>query len=214
MTEDASRADPRGDELTRSMLDVVEAGLGVGVALARTAAVVANGGKAVPPPEEDRPIPAIIHYSLAAAGELAGLATRAFSFRPAPAQASAPGAAPGAAAATPKAAGRSSGPRVRAGATLRVPLSIENPGDQPMGPLQPQVRAVRRDGVDAGADLHASAVRFTPGEFVVAPKDFEKLTVFVAAPEGAPPGRYDVILALGPREADLPLSFEVVAAED
>ncbi len=213
MTEDAARTEPKGDELTRSMLDVVEAGLGVGVALARTAAVVANGGKAVPPPEEDRPIPAIIHYSLAAVGELAGLATRAFSFRPAPAQGEAQSSAAGAAAATSKAAERATGPRVRAGATLRVPLSIENPGDQPMGPLTPQVRAVRRDGADAGADLPVSAVRFTPAEFVVAPKDFEKLTVFVAAPEAAPPGRYDVVLALGPREADLPLSFEIVPAE-
>lgn len=204
MTEDAARAEPKGDELTRSMLDVVEAGLGVGVALARTAAVVASGGKAVAPPEEDRPIPAIIHYSLAAVSELAGLATRAFSFRPS-AAADAPAAA--------KSAGRAGGPRVKAGATLRVPLSIENPGDQPMGPLRPEVRAVRRDGEDAEGALPASAVRFTPGEFVVAPKDFEKLTVFVSAPADAPVGRYDVILALGPREADLPLSFEVVEAE-
>ena len=206
MTEDGARAsEPKGDELTRSMLDVVEAGLGVGVALARTAAVVANGGRAVAPPEEDRPIPALIHYSLAAVSELAGLATRAFSFRPSPA------AAPDAPAA--RSAGRAAGPRVRAGATLRVPLSIENPGEQRMGPLQPQVRAVRRDGEAAGDALPASAVRFTPGEFVVAPKDFEKLTVFVSPPADAPAGRYDVILALGPREADLPLSFEVVEAQ-
>lgn len=192
-------------DLTRSVLDLVEAGLGVGAALAKTAAVAVAGGRPVPPASETQPIPVMIHYSLAAVSELAGIATRTLGLRRATAAGAGRGAGVG--------GGQAARPRVKPGATLRVPLSIENTGDKPMTGLVPEVRAIRRDGADALGDLPIAAIRFKPGELLVAPKDFEKLTVFVALPAAVPAGQYDVILALGPKEPDLPLTFEVTAAD-
>ncbi|MBA3812814.1 MAG: hypothetical protein H0X27_14430, partial [Caulobacteraceae bacterium] len=190
-------------DLTRSVLDLVEAGLGVGAALAKTAAVAVAGGRPVPPTSETQPIPVMIHYSLAAVSELAGFATRTLGVR----------RAPTAGAGARGGGGQAGRPRVKPGATLRIPLSIENTGDKPMAGLVPAVRGVRRNGADGLNDLPIAAIRFKPGDLSVAPKDFEKLTVFVAVPAQAPCGHYEVILALGPREPDLPLAFEVTAAD-
>lgn len=193
-----SRSD---DDLTRSVVNVVDAAFGVGVALARTAAKVTAAGRDVAAPASDAPIPALIHYSLATATNLVGRVTEAIntSGRGVP---PAPGAAP---------AGRGA-PQVRAGATLRVPLSIENPGERPMTGLAPLVRALRQPGEET-AGLSARDVRFAPPTFEVAPRDFEKLTVFVSVPDTAESGRYEVVLALSPDGEDLPLRFEVVPAE-
>lgn len=193
--------DARTGDLTRSVLDLVEAGLGVGAALAKATAVTVAGGRPVPPTSETQPIPVMIHYSLAAVSELAGFATRTLGVRRAPTAGARGGG------------GQAGRPRVKPGATLRVPLSIENTGDKPMAGLVPAVRAVKRDGADGLNDLPIAAIRFKPGDLSVAPKDFEKLTVFVAVPAQAPGGHYEVILALGPREPDLPLAFEVTAAD-
>ncbi|CAN7438140.1 hypothetical protein LJR225_002889 [Phenylobacterium sp. LjRoot225] len=189
------------EDLTRSVVDVIDAAFGVGVALARTAARVTAPTSEVATPVNDAPIPAMIHYSLAAATNLVGMVTTAIS---AGGRAAAP--APGQAPAS------RGGPRVRAGTTLRVPLSIENPGERPMTGLAPLVRAIRQEGVEA-VGLSAKDIRFAPASLEVAPRDFEKLTVFVTVPETAAPGRYEVVLALKDDGEDLPLSFEVAAPE-
>jgi hypothetical protein len=199
MTE-ASPPPRPADELTKSVVDVVEATFGVGVALAKTAAHMTAGSKGVPDPTRPEPLQAIIHYSLATASNLASALVSAVN-------------AAGRGGETPRPATRAAGgPRVRPGATLRVPLSVENPGERPMTGMAPLVRAVRRDGADC-ADLPFAAVRFAPAAFEVAPRDFEKLTVFIDVPEAARPGRYDLTLALGPQADDLPMSFEVVAPD-
>ena len=100
-------------------------------------------------------------------------------------------------------------PSAPPGATVRIPLSIENPSDKPMNGLAPLVRAVRRNGQDASADLPYSTLRFTPSMLDVAPKDFEKLTIVIAVPDKAPPGSYEVTLALGPEHPDLALLLDV-----
>ena len=110
---------------------------------------------------------------------------------------------------------RAGGPRVQAGSTLRVPLSVENPGEQPMRALSPQVRSVRRaSGIDASGVIAPESVRFEPAQFDVAPRDFEKLTVFVPVPDETPPGDYQVVLALGAEEPDLTIAFAVVEASE
>lgn len=190
------------DDLTRSLVHVVDAAFGVGVALARTAARVTAPSREVAAPANDAPIPAMIHYSLATATNLVGMVTDAINTSGRRAAMAAGGA--------PRGAG--SGPRVRAGATLRVPLSIENPGERPMTGLAPLVRAIHQPGEGAGG-LTAGDIRFAPPALEVAPRDFEKLSVFVSIAETAAPGRYDVVMALSPQGEDLPLSFEVVASE-
>ena len=52
---------------------------------------------------------------------------------------------------------------------------------------------------------------FSPLRFDVAPHDFEKLVVEIAVPAGLPAGDYELTLALGDDEPDLPLHFTVLA---
>jgi hypothetical protein len=186
------------NDIATGVIALIDAALGVGTALTKSvAAATANGNPVKEPPPGTAPIPVMIHYSLAVVTNIASLVTDAVKGASARRTTSTAGPSDGA------------GPRVRAGATLRVPLSIENPSDRPMKGLAPLVRAVRRDGKDASADLPPKTVSFAPATLNVAPRDFEKLTVFVAVPEGAHAGRYEITLALGPREADLPLVLEV-----
>jgi hypothetical protein len=202
MSERGTGNEPKPpNDLAGGMVELVNAVLGIGAALTKTAASVTAGGKPVEaPPQGAAPISVMIHYSLAVVTNVVSLVTDTMKGRTADA-----------AGLASRASGAAAGPRVRPGASMRVPLSIENPSDRPMSGLAPLVRAVRRNGKDASADIPVSAVRFAPTAINVAPKDFEKLTVFVAVPETAPAGSYEVTLALGPKEPDLPLIFEVVA---
>ena len=186
-----------------SVAGVLDAALGVGVSLARVVAEATAMGKPMQPMPSGTPaIQAIVRYGVTAMGNLAqAVLSGAQSARKA-----APSAAPAAAA-------RPGGPRVQAGAVLRVPLSVENPGDRVMPGLQPQLRHVRGPGgTDASALLPASAVAFFPTHFDVAPHDFEKLVVQVTAPAHLPEGRYELTLALGEDEPDLPMFIQVLPA--
>jgi hypothetical protein len=200
MSERGTTNEPRppGD-FVGGLVELVNAALGIGAALSKMAATVTAGSKRVgEPPQGAAPISVMIHYSLAVVTNVVSVLTDTLK-----------GTDAGAAGLAGRGTTAASGPTVRPGANLRVPLSIENPSDRPMGGLTPLVRAVRRDGKDATADIPLSAVRFAPAAISVAPKDFEKLTVFVAVPEKAAPGRYEITLALGPDESDLPLVFDV-----
>lgn len=198
MDEKSTERPSAGQEsLTTSVLNLVDAALGVGTALARSAALATSGGKPISEAAPNTPaVSAIIHYGVAAAENVMSRLTRA----------TAPEA-------TKPDAGASARPRVRTGATLRVPLSIENRGERPMTGLAPYLRAVRRDG-DETQEISAAAVSFVPAKLTVAPKDFEKLTVFIAIPENAMPGRFELVIALGAKEPDLPLLFDVIASQD
>ena len=216
---------PPSPDLAASLAGVVDAALGVGVSLARAVAEATALGKPMAPLPSGTPaVQAIVRYGVAALGNLAqavmsgaqGVSGMSGARRAAPAgaaRATAPGATPGATPGTPPGAARPGGPRVQAGAVLRVPLSVENPGDRPMPGLRPAVRRVcGADGADASLRLPASAVTFSPPLFDVAPHDFEKLVVQIAVPADLPPGDYGLILALGDDEPDLPMRFTVLPA--
>lgn len=216
---------PPSPDLAASLAGVVDAALGVGVSLARAVAEATALGKPMAPLPSGTPaVQAIVRYGMAALGNLAqavmsgaqGVSGMSGARRAAPAgaaRATAPGATPGATPGTPPGAARPGGPRVQAGAVLRVPLSVENPGDRPMPGLRPAVRRVcGADGADASLRLPASAVTFSPPLFDVAPHDFEKLVVQIAVPADLPPGDYGLILALGDDEPDLPMRFTVLPA--
>lgn len=210
--------EPPSPDLAASLAGVVDAALGVGVSLARAVAEATALGKPMAPLPSGTPaVQAIVRYGVAALGNLAqavmsGAPGVPGARRAAPAgaaRATAPGATPGATAG----AARTGVPRVQAGAVLRVPLSVENPGDRPMPGLRPAVRRVcGADGADASLRLPASAVTFSPTLFDVAPHDFEKLVVQIAVPADLPPGDYGLILALGDDEPDLPMRFIVLPA--
>lgn len=205
--ETDSTAAPAAPDLAGSLAGVIDAALGVGVSLARVMVEATAPGRPVAPLPPGTPaLQAIVRYGVTAIGNMAqAVMSGAQTVRKA-----APGIRP-AQTATAAPDVRSAGPRVRAGDTLRVPLSVENPGDRVMPDLRPLLRAVRRaGGADASALLGAAAVSFMPPSFDVAPHDFEKLTVLVTVPADLPGGGYELTLALGADEPDLPLRFTVL----
>jgi hypothetical protein len=207
------RTEPAGaaatPDLGQSLAGVVDAVLGVGASLARVVAeATAPDGVVEPLPPSTPAFQAIVRYGVTAMGHVA---TALISGGERLRTGAAAGAGSPPSPATPATA-RAGGPRVQAGATLRVPLSVENPGDRPMTGLSPRVRAFRvSGGADASGLLAAETIRFAPGVFDVAPRDFEKLTVFLPVPEDMPAGAYELVLALGPQEPDLTIAFAVVA---
>jgi len=197
-------------DLGQSLAGVVDAVLGVGASLARVVAeATAPGGVVEPLPPSTPAFQAIVRYGVTAMGNVASaLISGSERLRTGAGADASPSPSRGAPAAT-----RAGGPRVHPGATLRVPLSVENPGERPMTGLSPRVRALRvAGGADAPGLIAAETVRFAPGVFDVAPRDFEKLTVFVPVPEDMPAGAYELVLALGPQEPDLTIAFAVVAS--
>jgi hypothetical protein len=212
-------------DLGRSLGEVVGAALDVGVSMSRVLAqATAANGKVKPLPPATPPLQAIVRYGITAMGNMvSAIASGGQVLRQAAGATAAAAQAAAQSVASPPAAGSAAAPvgtpaspRVHAGATLRVPLTVENTSERPMRELQPSVRALRHGGA-AGADatgvIPVAAVHFAPERFDVAPRDFEKLTVFVAVPEGTPVGSYELILALGPEEPDLRIGFGVVAAD-
>lgn len=202
-TKSGSTNNAAAPDLAASLAGVLDAALGVGVSLARVVAETTALGKPMAPLPSGTPaIQAIVRYGVTAMGNVAqAVLSGTQSVRKA-----APAAA---AAASAAASARPAGPRVAAGAVLRVPLSVENPGERPMPDLRPRLRRVRRP---SGADvqvLPAEAVAFFPTQFEVAPHDFEKLVVQVSVPLGVPEGSYELILALGEDEPDLPMTIQV-----
>lgn len=217
MTEKTARSttETPTQALATSMAGVVDAALDVGVSLARVVAQATAPGRTIDAPAANTSaIEAIVRYGVTAVGNVASAAwSSADGLRKAGNSVLRSASSKTAASKTPNARNAtSSGPRVQPGATLRVPLSVENPGDTPMRELSPRVRAIHRAGADATALIAPESVRFTPGLFDVAPRDFEKLTVYVPVPADAPEGPYEVILALGDQEPDLPMGFTVLPA--
>lgn len=217
--------DAAADALVRGMSEVIAAALGVGASVARATAEATAGSRGVESPPGDRPLEAIVHYGMATVSNVLGLVGSAagLGVRGAAAAAGAasdmarsaagvatggPGSASAASASTNHGVGL---PRVRAGHTLRVPLSIENPGAERMSGVTPSCTSLG-GGTGVGRRLDASAVRFQPSTLEIAPRDFEKLTVFVDAPADAAPGRYDAVIALGGGGGETRLAFEVTDA--
>lgn len=196
-------------DFVASMAGVVDAALGVGVSLARVMASATSPGRSVPVMPEGTPaLLAIVRYGVSAMGNVAQAVidgTQSLGKR----KPSSPAAAANkTSAAGAKSAAKAAGPRVLAGASLRVPLSVENPAERPMLGLRPQLRGIFHLGLDASKRLPVPV--FEPTELNVAPHDFEKLVVRLDVPADAPPGVYELILALGDDEPDLPMSFQVM----
>jgi hypothetical protein len=195
------------DNLAKDVAGLIDAFIGVGAAVAKATAEATARGAECPPPEAGAAsFSVLVHYGLATAGNLISLVSSAAGV----ARSSVGKATPTKSESKAQAGAI---PRVRPGAKLRVPLSVENTSDRPMTGLSPRLRRVLVAGIKSSSALPADAVQFTPQNFNVMPKDFEKLTLSVTVPETAATGRYDLILALGPTEPDLPLSFEVIPEE-
>lgn len=192
------------EELTRSLTELVGAVFGVGAAVAKSVARATAPGKPLPPPPSPQgPLGEMIHYGLVAATNVVRLTVSG-------AQAARPGEGKAEEAPPEAAAGR---PAVTAGSSLRIPLSIENPGPEAMQSLQ--FRALRMETVKAGtgAKLGVSNVRLEPPVLSVAARDFEKLTVYVDTLPETAPGIYRAVIGTAGGGLETAVEFEVTPRE-
>lgn len=210
--EQRAASEPQGErdepDLVAGVTAVVDAALGVGASLAKVFAEATAASRPVAPPASHAPLDAMIHYGLATVTNVAERVTSGVSGLGAAFGRSAGGPAPPASGHAAAA-----GPRIHAGATLRVPLSIENPGDAPMTGVVFRCASLRYLGGGAGAPLGPEAVRFHPALLEILPRDFEKLTVFVDTRADTALGRYCATIECGGSALRTPLEFDVVAAE-
>lgn len=148
--------------------------LKVGEGAARTFAEAVTG-RPQPGVAGEQPLAAIVRHATSGLAGLTRVVIDAVRNDAAPRPASAPSPAPA-----------PNFPTISAGSVLRVPLSIDNPGETAMDDLAPAV-------LDATCDGHETApppIRFTPARLSIAPRDFEKLVLEIAVPADARPGQW------------------------
>lgn len=202
-------------DLAGSIAQVVVSALGVGAALTRLLAETTSRGTPERRPAGNEPLSLIVHYGVETVRNIVGLvAASASSVRPpaGPGSAAADAAAPsppGDAQPAPTPAARGLRPSVHQGASLRIPLSIENPGAQALGPITGICESVRHAGPSS---LRPECLRFAPAVLTIQPRDFEKLTVHIDAPADAAPGVYIATIASTTAAFRMPIEFEVLPA--
>jgi hypothetical protein len=186
------------EAISSGISQVVHAALGVGAAVARTIAEATAAGKPVPPGAAgEGPFADIIHYGVQATSNVVSMVIRGM-----------PSTAPAAGAAGPV----PTFPSVHAGSRLRIPLSIENPTDVEMLAMTFSCRELIYEGNSPGTPLTAAALAFEPAALAISPRDFEKLTVFVATTEGTATGAYLAKIVVEGGSFESALRFEVVPA--
>lgn len=84
---------------------------------------------------------------------------------------------------------------VAPGGEKRFSMCVENPSDKPMSALEPQLLSLMGPG--GSPPPPGLLVAFEPAKLDVGPKDFEKLSLIVRAPEDAAPGVYSGEIGLG-----------------
>jgi hypothetical protein len=194
--------------------------LGAGASVAKIMAEATAGNRPVAEPRRSgSEFDQLVHYGLATVVNVIGtIATGVNDFRQADAQPTRPQAATGPDAPSPAAPDEATPlpeiPTVPAGATLKLPLSVENPGTEPMTDMRFVCLGVQSATVADYLPLTCAHVQFDPPSLTVTPRNFEKLTTTIAVPVDTPPGRYTVTIGLGGGEFETPLPFDVLAAED
>jgi hypothetical protein len=103
-------------------------------------------------------------------------------------------------------------PRVHQGATLRMPLSIENPGPEPMTDMVIKCLSLIALSSEAGELLKGSAVRLQPESLSIEPRDFEKLVVYIDTTTQTATGLYELVL--GTESFQTRLQFQVIPATE
>ena len=199
---------PPAQDLIAGVNEVVNAALNVGASLAKAAAQATAAGLPVNTPTASTgPLNAIVHYSVVTVSNVASMVLKsAGGLKMGVARPSAPR---GAATAAPAPATL---PCVHQGATLRIPLSIENPGEQPMNDVAFHCTEMTYLGRATGPALQTGNVRIQPQTLNILPHDFEKLTLFISTQADTTPGRYLATITIGPDGTTL-VEFEVLPHE-
>jgi len=174
---------------------VGDAALNLGVSVARS---IAEGlsGRPQPPLAGESKIAGIVRYGTNALGSLVAMTVSAAREAGIASGRNAAAAAPSASQAAPAAPVV---PHVVAGTRLRVPLSIDNPGIQPMADLAPRLIGAKHEGAESAAPF---TLHFAPSSLSIAPHDFEKLEVTIDLPADMPEGHWSALFALGADASD------------
>jgi len=202
--------------IIRGVSELVSMGLDVGAALAKATAKATAGEREVPEPDSRQgSFDLLVHYGITTMTNVVGAVvagvneatTRATAGRP-PAESADSGSPASPLASIPRAL-----PSVRLGSTLRLPLSIENPGPETMDEMAFRCLAMSGGQPETGQLLTVDTVRFIPETLSVASRDFEKLTVFIDVPETAAQGRYTATIGLVGGQFESALQFDVLPPE-
>lgn len=215
----SSQQERNESPLAEGLSDVVNAAFGVGAAIAKTLAEATASGKTVARPDEGKgPLGDMVHYGVTTVSNVIGLVVSVMGNAKSPNEesneprsaaseaVSEAGAAPSASTATV--------PTVHQGRSLRMPLSMENPGDQAMENLVFRCQQIEARRIGAGQSLTEDAVRFQPERMDIAPKDFEKLTLMIDTDDQTAPGRYVALIGVEEGGLELNVEFEVVPSEE
>lgn len=211
------------DMLMAGVLEVATAALGVSAVLAKTLAQETARGNPVPEPEgRGSPLNVVVHYGVAAVTNVVklvvsgvGVTTNETANQSAEPTRSADAVnrSPNSVTRRPATPSVANLPTVHCGSTLRIPLSIENPGSEPMDNMM--ITCLSLDAVTEGIGqmLDQHAIRFQPETLSIAPKDFEKLTVFIETQPETVGADYTAIIGIGAEGFETTLNFRVIAAQ-
>ena len=213
---------PETEQVISGVLELVNTALGVGATVAKTVAQETAGGKPVPAPTHgDSALNVMVHYGVTAVSNVMGLvisgtgvSTQTGQPTPTPNQAPRPSEdapAPPAMANLPSASPNPTAfPTVHPGASLRIPLSIQNPTAEPIMEMAVTCLTVEAAVTGDGELLPVSALTLQPTTLTIAPQDFEKLTVWIETQPTTAPGVYRAVLGMGPENFETVLQFQVV----
>jgi len=212
------------ESIAQSVTEVIDAFFGVGASIAKTfAEATANNKKVSPPNPDAAPLNVIIHYSLTTVSNVINMFADGIG-NSVPPITSVGGKAGDRDAGKPvteavtTAGGANSNaqrgynsPVVQRGGTLRIPLSIENPGNEIMQQLTFLCLDMRCVNPGPGVPLDTSAIRFQPVTLTIEPRDFEKLTAYIDTGYDTSPGEYEALLGLGNNSFEILVKFEVLS---
>jgi len=198
------------DKVTARLTELVGATLHLGASMARSLARATTSKNL--PPTGQAPLDDIVQFGAMAARNVIGLVVDGVSSGGRRTSATAPsGFGDGASG---SGAGGGARPQVTAGSTLRVPLLVENTGQSATREITFGAASIRREDCPDGASctcLPTSRASFTPPSIVIAPRDFEKLTVRLATTPETAPGRYRATISGGDGWFSTMIDFSVVA---
>lgn len=226
--QESNKAGQAGNEspLAEGFSEVINAAFGVGAAIAKTLAEATASDKNVTKPETGQgPLGEMVHYGVTTVTNVIGLVvsmmgsakssgeegSQSFSSKQntATENPTTASAGPATNTAATTASNKPAFPTVHQGGTLRMPLSMENPGDQVMENLIFRCEKMVAQSIGAGQPLTEEALRFQPEQLDIAPKDFEKLTLLIDTDEQTAPGRYVAHLGVVDGGLEINVEFEV-----
>lgn len=159
MTQDPNQLKP-GEAVGALVKSVMH----LGASIAQTVAEAASG-KAQEQRAGDTDLQAIIRHGTTAAGSIIATVVSATE-QGSNAQKQEP---------------QTAGPKIAAGNTLRVPLSIDNPGTDALENIAPVLLEITCEDAE---------IVFEPDQLTIGPRDFEKLVVLIHVPDTCTPDQY------------------------